>query len=259
MPRIRPALGWAFLAAFLMVAGPAGCLFTVGSAALDMIRGADHYGRIELPVEGRTIEFPEAISDGTIYQNSPNGNDGVVEMSLVGPDGRRVKLTSGANRTFDYETGSDRAKLTELATFKITEPGIYRLNARSTASAKQWLWVGRSGLTSVVKRSGVPALVGSFVGMVGLVLLVVVLIRRGSARRAVGFAPPGGPGFPPVGGAAGFSPPPGYSPTWPAGTPPPPPGFPPPPSPPPPPTPAPPPPPPPPPPPTPAPPVDPPA
>lgn len=220
---------WVAFALVLMLGGPGGCLAVVVSAGIDLIESADAYGRYQLPVEGEEVEFPEAIDDGTIYQNSPSGNDGVVEMRLTDPDGNQVKLSSGGRQKLEYDTGSDRANLSELARFEIDEPGTYRLTARSTASEPdQELWVGRAGLSSAAERVGLPVLLLSAAGVAGLVILIVVLVLRGRSRRSLppsppyfppGYSPPP-PGYPPQ---PGYPPPPGYPPQ----PPPPPPGYPP--------------------------------
>ncbi len=219
---------WVAFAIALMVAGPVGCLAAVGSAALDMIDHADDYGRFELPVEGQPIRFSETVSDGTVYRRSTSDFDGVIQMRLVGPDGTVVLMKSSGSRTFDYSNGSTQTRLVELGTFEITQPGTYRLTASSTASSPQELWIGRSGLTSVVKRSGLPVLVGSLAGLLGLVLLVVLLVRRGRSKAAQrngpwsgtgGYPPPTypPPGYPP---APPTYPPPGYPPAPPTYPPP---------------------------------------
>jgi len=229
-----------------MLGGPGGCVAVVGSAGLDLIRQADEFGRYQLPVEGEVINFTEPIDDGTIYQNSPYGNDGATEMTLLDPGGEPVRLTPGGNATFNYDTGSDKADLKELATFEITEPGEYRLTAQSTASSPdQELWIGRAGLTSIAERVAVPVIVLSLAGLAGLVMLILVLVLRGRSRRSQrqspppvppGYSPPPPgyqpsqgyqappPGYPPAPGyqapPAGYPPSPGYPPAPPSGYPP---------------------------------------
>jgi hypothetical protein len=233
--KARPSARWIVLAIVLIVIGPGGCSAFAVVRVVGAINGADDFGRFQLPVVGARIHFSKATDDAAMQTVVDSGTPpGLERASLVGPDGpvQLVGLVRG--RVFDTTTGGTKQRVLEVARFSITEPGTYRLSAlASSSNGRAELWVGhRIDAGKIGGGVGIALLLGFVLFAAGVVMLIVVLVRRKRFRRSMpsgGWGGPGGypppPGGYPSGYQGGPQPPAGYPPA-PVGYPPAPGGYP---------------------------------
>jgi hypothetical protein len=159
---------------------------------------------------GTTYAVYAEATAGTGTTDDPFTADvSVSDISVTGPDGSSVPvndISSSVTQTIDNNGGTFGA----VGTFTPPITGEYTVkvagSGASVAVAPDVLSIGKSFASIAL----IP--VGFLVGLVGLILLIVGLVRRSSSKRAL--AQPGyatGPGY--VGGAGYAGP--GYNPTAP--------------------------------------------
>lgn len=201
-------------------------------AVLDLVDAPEDFDRIAVP--GSTVL---TLDDGTwmIYQEYPGADEGLYRrtppsVAVIDPEGRPVSLRP-VSSSFTYSIGGhDGVALHE---FTARRAGAYTIDVEVVGEpasfGSQTVAVGRplfdiGDLGSVLGSLALGA--ASFV--VGMVVLIVTIVRRGRGRPRVqpvgpppgyggyGYAPYGGPpaGPPPYGG------PPGGPPSGPPPTPP---------------------------------------
>ena len=198
--KVRPSAIWIAVAIFLLVAGPAGCGVFLVTKAVGVVQGLDEFGRYTLPVDSDTVVFDQAVDDGQISVDlgPTGGRYRIGEISLVAPDGSEVALERmNSNATITYSFGSERATLVDIFHFKIDVPGSYTLRATTLdGNEADSLWIGRHGISAAATGIGVAAILGLVVGFGGLILLIVVIMRRKNAKRAIATPGPYG-SYPP--------------------------------------------------------------
>jgi hypothetical protein len=142
------------------------------------------------------------FNDDPGFPNDGGGNDFGIDasdVSVTAPDGTSVAvrdLPSDLTETEDLGSHSYLA----VARFDISQPGLYEVDVRAAnGDAGTRVLVGKSlgsDLIGVVKWL-VMAGIGFLLGVVGIVLLIVGIVRRRGVRRRLAYggltAP--GPGF----------------------------------------------------------------
>jgi hypothetical protein len=218
---------WIGGAILLLGCGAAIVWFVV--VIVGLVNAPDDFDRVRVP--GRTVV---TLDDGDwmIYQEYPGADSGRFlappQVIVTGPSGRDVSLRT-VSSSYTYTTGSREG----MGLWEFTAPtaGAYTIETsvvgEPTLSGNQTVAIGRP----LFDTSEIGGIVGSLAlgavsFLVGLVILIVTIVRRGRARRRAqpALAPYGAVpyGMPPP-GAAPYGPPGGWSPPASAGwTPPPP-------------------------------------
>jgi hypothetical protein len=190
-------------------------------AIVGLVNAPDDFQRISVPGsdtvtlgEGDWIIYYET---GYIVDRSYNPPS----VDVTGPDGRSINVQYSSD-SYTYTVGGSQGD--SLYQFSASAPGAYTIDAST---------VGEPGLRSGDQIAvGRPLFDGGRVGgiigsiaigavsfLVGLVILIVTIVRRGRARRRpayVPYQPPyggGPPGGGPYGGPSG-GPPPTGGPGW---------------------------------------------
>jgi hypothetical protein len=220
-----------WIGAAILVLGCGGALVWFVVVIVGLVQAPDDFDRFTVP--GSTVV---TLDDGDwmIYHEYAGADSGSYlqqpAIDVTGPNGRPVSLFA-VGTSYTYSTGSyDGVGIYE---FDAPTAGAYTIEASTFGEpsrfSTQSIAVGRP----LFDAANVGGLLGSIAlgavsFIVGLVILIVTIVRRGRGRRRqppammpYGSAPPyGQPGY----GAAGYGPPPygqpGYGPPQPAAYPP---------------------------------------
>jgi hypothetical protein len=207
--KVKPSGWWVALAIFLLVAGPGGCTAVFVSKSVNFLNDYNRFGSFTMPVEDGTVHLDAKEGQVGIFLRSASKSaaDAIETIQVTDPSGHRVELLTPEG-DFNEQIPSG-GYLSILRWFHVRESGDYHLHATSSASARgAELAVGRYDLKSLTSWLLGSAAIGGVMFLVGLVLLILVMVRRSRSRRqfraATGPAPPywGAPGAPP--------PPPGW-------------------------------------------------
>lgn len=232
--KLKPSGAWYIIGALLLVIGPiVGTVMVV----LAFVNAYDELANLPSVPADRGGEVVLDAGDYTVYAQGRGVNAftvfGSSDVEILAPDGDPVNL-SFVSGDFTYSTGSTDA--VAALTFTAPVDGTYQVNPTESnirSSNVTDIAIG-PGFGSVLGDQVPLIVLGSIIGavgfIVGLVMLIVVGVKRGKAKRQrrLTAGGPGGPGFgaPPPGGAygqPGYPPPPGAGPPPPGmGTPPPP-------------------------------------
>ncbi len=223
-PKIRPSFVWIVVSILLLIVGPGGCTAVLVSQAVGVLDDFDEFGRVELPTEGTTVHFDGPVADAALFVRGSTG-DATARLDTVtmtDPSGEPVALLVPSETvTSDYPDGG---QLRLVYRFTVPEAGDYVIAASVFPGGEGLeLFVGRYDLERLGKWVAGAAAIGGLMFVVGLVLLIVVLVRRSRAKRArlappswgpppPGWGPPGSQPPPPGWGPPGTQPPPPPSP-----------------------------------------------
>ncbi|WP_024800463.1 hypothetical protein [Nocardia sp. BMG51109] len=201
-PRITPSTGWYVFAALLVVAGIAGAVAIGVTGLLRSSNTVDDFQRVSIPGSG-DVHLTET-GGHTVYFEYPGATadvfEGGVNVRLIDPDGGTVALRDySSSLTYDLGGHEGRAGFS----FDAPAPGTYHLVTQgdSGVTAAVGSGIGGSLGTTVVLALGV----GVAGVALGIIVFIVVLVRRGASRRRLG--PAFGRGGPPPGHPAGPPPP----------------------------------------------------
>lgn len=192
----------------LMLLGVGGCIGGPVLAVGEFADAVDTAQRVPVPAN-QEYQF-EADASGLIigFGDSSSAASGI-DVTLLDPSGSPVDIDSNASFTGQgSSSGNDSIEL--LGAFDATDAGTYTLQA-----------TGETGTEVAIINIAIGSVVGKLFGgigigialfLIGLILMIVTIVRRGKAKKrlaAGGFsAPPPGGGFPPPAGAV--PPPPGF-------------------------------------------------
>ncbi|WP_460695900.1 hypothetical protein [Nocardia thraciensis] len=196
---VTPSGRWYVFAALLAAAGIVGGIVIGMVGFMQMSDKVDGFHRIEVPgsadiqlneTGGYTVyfEYPAASSRG------PEGN---VNVRLSGPDGEPIALQDyTSDLTYSVSGREGRSGFS----FDATRTGTYHLVTQgdSSVTAAVGRGIGSSIVTALLLGFGV---VGAGV-LAGVIMLIVVAVKRGSSKRRL--AAQGWGAYP-------AGPPPGYS------------------------------------------------
>jgi hypothetical protein len=232
--KIKPSGFWYVIGTVLLVVGPIVGTIMVVVAFVNTYDELSDFPSV--PVDGGG-EITLDAGDYTVYAEGPGVDSFTVfssaDVEIIDPNGEAVDL-SFVSGEFTYSAGGDDG--TAVLTFNAPVDGAYQVNPLESS-------VRSSNVTDIAIGPGfgdvladqVPLIVlGSILGAVGfilgLVMLIVVAVKRGKRKRqrrlsAGGYSGGQGFGAPPPGspyGQPGYPPPPGAGPPPPgAGAPPP--------------------------------------
>lgn len=166
-PRVRPRAAWYLLVVVLWVASA----IVGGTVIATFVHVVDH--GVTSFQASHEVAVPS--SGLTIYSRSkPTSHD----CTLTDPSGRRIAmdgLSYDLNATFDSVTVSAVASTPDgLAA------GSYRISCQGTGGS-QLYYGDKFSIGSLLIRSGISALLG----LAGLVLLIVLLVRRHTSKSRI--------------------------------------------------------------------------
>lgn len=214
---VSPAGYW--IGAAILLLGCGGAIIWFAVVIVGLVNAPEDFDRVRVP--GSTVL---TLDDGDwmIYQEFPGANSGGYLMPpsifVTGPSGRDISLRT-VTTNYNYSIGSHDG----VALYEFTAPtaGAYTIEATTvgepTRAGSQTVAVGRP-LFDVSDVGGILGSIalGAISFLVGLVILIVTIVRRGRARRRLqpAMAPYGGPpyGGPPYGGPPSYPPAPGGAP-----------------------------------------------
>ena len=183
--QVRPSRLWYWVGGALVVGSVVWLVLNIGVGVYSLNQQIDGLQRVPIPGQGE-VTFTEA-GDYILYyegHGASSGSNPAFNASLApAGGGGAVKFGDyGGSLTYDLSGHSGRA----LGTFHIDKPGTFLLQTDSAeASGQGNVAVGESVSGGIV-RTVVVAIVGAAVlFLAGVALLVVVAIRRRSARRMV--------------------------------------------------------------------------
>ncbi|WP_280373951.1 hypothetical protein [Nocardia wallacei] len=198
--RVIPSGRWYALGALLVVAGIAGAVVVALVGFVRMSDRVDGFQRV--PVPGSADVQITETGGYTVYFEYPNASSrvfqGNVNVRLLGPDGTSVPLEDYSS-ALTYGLGGHEGRAG--FSFDAARPGTYHLVTQgdSGVTAAIGRGIGGSLASTILLALGIGA-----AGVVlGLVVFIVVAVKRGAAKRRIGAggggggwarAPPPGPG-----------------------------------------------------------------
>jgi hypothetical protein len=212
---LRPSTAWYWVGVLLMVGG------IVGGIVFGVTRVSDAFGKVDdfprVAVPGRA-DIDLDAGGYTIFHEYPGASDAygfsfTPTVAITGPDGSLVDLDSYAgSESYNLSGHEGRA----VWTFDAPVDGSYRVEVRGEPEPFEEIAIGTSyvgqmllGIFGGIALAGLGVLIGG-------VLMIVIGVKRGRARRAR--QPP--PAFPPPGAYPGAVPAMAGAPTWAAPPPP---------------------------------------
>lgn len=208
---IRPSRLWLWVAGVLL-AGALACIALAVAGFASLAHQIDGFQRVQVPGHGE-VAFA-AAGDYLLYFEGPGmnrGGTGTVQVLLQSEDGSRVPL-SQQHPSEKYSLSGHAGQA--VASFTITKPGRYVLtDGRATSPVPTDIAIGR-GIGAAVVRPVLLIVFGALAFAGGLVLWILIAVRRRYRRRAQAWMaqqpqfspmpygqqpPPGGP-MPPGGG-----------------------------------------------------------
>lgn len=205
--RVRPSKVWVWIGALLMVAGVVTFVVMAVIAVRQMSDDVDNkFARFVAPSQ-TTVSISEP-GDYVIYYESLSEIDGR-EYSTVdgaefaaevrGPDGRVLNL-----RTYTSEISFSTSGRTGEARYRFNAATAGRyvvVIADATIDEPFVVSIGAPVLARLVRLMLLGALIGGLVFLGGLIMLIVTLVKRRRARRALTAGPvmaqwPSGPSAP---------------------------------------------------------------
>ncbi|MBF6171477.1 hypothetical protein [Nocardia blacklockiae] len=182
---ITPSGRWYVLAAALAVAGIVGAMVIGVTSFVRLSDRVDGFQRV--PIPGSSDVRIGDTGGYTMYFEYPNASAvafrGSVNVRLLGPDGASIPLEDYSSAlTYNFGGHEGRAGFS----FDAPRPGTYHVVTQ-----------GDSGVTAAIGRGiggsiGATVLLALGVGaagvILGLVVLIVVAVRRGSSKRRIAAA-----------------------------------------------------------------------
>jgi hypothetical protein len=208
--KAKPSGWWVALAVFLLLAGPAGCTTVLVSKSVSFINGYNRYASFRVPVEDGVVSLQQGVGRVGIFLRSANESGGaaVDQIDVSSPSGHSVELlTPQDSINAPVPSGG---YLSILRYFNVGETGDYhvRVTVGSAANGAE-LGIGRYDVDNLSSWLAGGFAAGSAVFLVGLVMLVIVLVRRSRSKREIRMAgiPPAAPYWGPPGPAVPPAPP----------------------------------------------------
>jgi len=203
-PKIKPSAGWIWVGVLLIVAGVVGAIAFVVVGLVNASRAVDRFARFVVPDEVPQRLDVKNPGTYTIYYESHSEVHGEV---VDGPDqvplGLRITVTdsNGENlevrrstNDFSFSFGGRTGQAVREVTFPTS--GVYVIDA----SARDERFVLAVGKGSVIGRLLPYFLIAGLVALVGIVagvlLIIIVGVKRSRRRRELRAQPPGGYGTP---------------------------------------------------------------
>ncbi|MFN8053498.1 MAG: hypothetical protein U0Q22_18820 [Acidimicrobiales bacterium] len=207
-PKVKPGAAGIWIGLVLMLLSFASCGGGCVLAISELKDAADKADRVHVPAK-QEYTF-EADAAGVIVGFGSNAKS--IDVTLTDSDGNDVNIDSSSSFSSSTNTsGGDSVEF--LGAFTAKDAGTYTLTAE-----------GPSGTDVAILNLSAKSLVTKFVGgiglgfvlfLIGLVLLIVTMVRRGRAKKRLaaggGFGAPPAPypgQVPPPAPGAGFQPPP---------------------------------------------------
>lgn len=199
-----PSSAGTLIGILLMVLGLGGCIAGVALGISEIKDAVDAAQRVDVPAN-QEYSFEENASGFIVGFGDSSSAASSIDVTLTGPGGA-VDLNDSSFSS-SGTSGSDSFEI--LGAFDATDAGTYTLTATGEEGT-------RVAIVNLSLGSAVAKIVGGPVGgavlfLIGLILVIVTMVRRGKAKKrlaAGGFTPPPGAGFPPPAGAV--PPPPGF-------------------------------------------------
>ncbi|HEX9258471.1 MAG TPA: hypothetical protein VF855_02970 [Acidimicrobiales bacterium] len=203
-PKVKPSAGWIWVGVLVIVVGVVGAISLGIAGLVNASRAVDNFARFVVPDEVPQRLQVERAGKYTVYYESDSDVHG---ENVVGPDrvplGLRISVTDSegtelevrrAEDDFSFSFNGRTGESVREVTFP--EKGEYVVDA----SARGERFVLAIGKGSVIGRL-VPYFVGAgasaFVGIVaGVLIIVIVGVKRSRRRRELRSQPPGAYGTP---------------------------------------------------------------
>jgi hypothetical protein len=209
--KVKPSGWWVAFAIFLLLVGPGGCSAVLVTKTVSFINGYNRYASFRVPVEDKPVQLSKSDGRVGIFLRSVNESGGaaVEQIKVTSPSGDPVALlTPQDSINAPVPSGG---YLSILKYFRVGETGEYRVHASGGQAAQgAELGIGPYDVEHLSAWLAGGFAVGGAVFLIGLVMLIIVLVRRSRSKRAVRMAgiPPGVPPGAPYWGAPGTAPPP---------------------------------------------------
>ena len=179
--------------------------------SVSFINGYNHYGSFRVPVEDGAVQLEKTTDRVGIFLRAVNesGGGAVERIEVKSPSGHSVALlTPQDSINAPVPSGG---YLSVLRFFHVDETGEYHVTASVGAAARgAELGVGKYDVENLTAWLAGGFAVGGAIFLIGLVMLIIVLVRRSRSKREVRMAgiPPVAPYWGPPGAAP--PPPPGW-------------------------------------------------
>lgn len=182
--QVRPKLVWVWVAVALMVIAFVTTMVLLFTNVSRLQGDLDELPRLE-PGESAVLD----LDPGTYLVYVEGYSETFLpDVSVVGDDGEVPVVQSSV--TEEYDIGDFRGR--SNSQFIISEAGSYGVfNYSSDRIA-----VGPSLIGKLVRAVVVPFGIGAVLGISGLVLLIVTLVRRRRSKSQLAYGPGPGPGVP---------------------------------------------------------------
>ncbi|MEZ5141256.1 MAG: hypothetical protein R2726_01875 [Acidimicrobiales bacterium] len=174
------------------------------------------------PGTSGTVNVPEAgCRDLYLLASGGSLPSGAPTVTVRNPSGDDVTVSSSGCDANSSQATSTSFKI--IGSFTASTPGAYTLQVGSVSGAGTSEVVAGPPFTTLATKIavwfGLAFVVGGLLALVGLIVMIVGLVRRSRARRALLGPPPGAWGGPGPGGpggpGGGWGAPPGGAPTGP--------------------------------------------
>jgi hypothetical protein len=187
-PRGRPSLAWYWVAGAIGVVGVLAAAVVAVVGVVGFIDRIQTFQRVAVPgVAELTLEEGGYV----VYHEAPGVDDDggpavpAPEVTVTSAADRRLPL-SDYNGSFTYNAAGHEGRA--IATFRVDEPGVYRLGVEAGDGATGTVAVG-PGLGWGFASAVVAALLIFFVSLgIGAVIALVTGLRRSQARPATSAA-----------------------------------------------------------------------
>jgi len=211
-PKLPKAGFWVALVIFLVsaIVGIVMIVVSVGSIANTI----NDFAEIDVP-QSAQVQLSSGeywVFEGTTLNSLAAGS---VDVTVTDPNGSSLNLSSDFNQ---YNATSSGQQFTSLGKFNVPSAGVYTFETAGPSDAT--VRVGRLPISRIVGLLFGGIAVGAIGFLVAVILFIVTLVRRGSAKKRrvaagypaagappTGYAPMPAPTGPPTSGPAPAAPP----------------------------------------------------
>ena len=218
-PKVKPGTAGIWIGILLMVLGLGSCIggpvwgiWGLVGQVQDIVDSND--GRVAVPA-AQTYTFEDGASGIIVGLGDSQADASSVQATLEGPNGV-ITLNDGESYSSSGDLNGTFYEL--VAGFDDTTAGTYTLTATGNAGAEVAIVPLSVGTVGSRVLGGLA--IGAVLGLIGLILMIVTIVRRSKAKKRAAASGFGGPGGYPAAAPGGYPPAPGMAPPAPGGYPP---------------------------------------